>query len=132
MKPISVKIAMVAIILAISSLMNSLIGQDLEFSGVKKIDNQETVKFSIQGITSLETLSEVCEKIGKVKGIEVKSFDFRGTVASVLIQSKRHISVSEIREVLLSLGYDLTSLSVKPNNSSAYKSIRQKEKELIN
>lgn len=130
MKSLFAKTSLLALLLTIVSFGNSLFSQELEFSGVKRIENKEQVKFSILGINNLEELDLACRKLEKIKGLSVKSFDLRNNVASVLVESSKHISATEVRETLLSLGYDLTSISVKANNSSVYKSIRQKEKEL--
>lgn len=130
MKPLITKLTFVAVLLLFIAISNKAYSQDLEFTGVKKIENKEIVKFSILGIQEKEDLAIVCKKINKLKGISVKSYDLRNNIASVKLESDHHISASEIRQLLVSLGYDLTSISVKPNNSSEYRSIKQKEKEL--
>jgi hypothetical protein len=109
---------------------NSLNAQSLVFKGLKIIDGMETVKFSVQGVKTVEELSIITNQINQLKNVNVLSFDLRQNVASVMLNSKKHISPDSIREILLANNTDFSSICISTDNKELYGEILRKEKEL--
>jgi hypothetical protein len=117
-------------IVILFSLTNILNAQSLEFKGLKIEDGIETVKFSIQGVESVEELSIITKQINNLKNVHVLSFDVRQNIASVMLNSKKHISADAIREILLDNNTDFSSKSIATDNKELFKEVLLKEKEL--
>jgi hypothetical protein len=90
----------------------------------------ETVKFSVQGVKTVEELSIITNQINQLKNVNVLSFDLRQNVASVMLNSKKHISPDSIREILLANNTDFSSICISTDNKELYGEILRKEKEL--
>jgi hypothetical protein len=117
-------------IVILFSLTNILNAQSLEFKGLKIEDGIETVKFSIQGVETVEELSIITKQINNLKNVHVLSFDVRQNIASVMLNSKKHISADAIREILLDYNTDFSSKSIATDNKELFKEVLLKEKEL--
>lgn len=117
-------------IVILFSLTNILNAQSLEFKGLKIEDGIETVKFSIQGVETVEELSIITKQINNLKNVHVLSFDVRQNIASVMLNSKKHISADAIREILLDNNTDFSSKSIATDNKELFKEVLLKEKEL--
>ena len=79
---------------------NSLNAQSLVFKGLKIIDGMETVKFSVQGVKTVEELSIITNQINQLKNVNVLSFDLRQNVASVMLNSKKHMDQCVARRLV--------------------------------
>ena len=117
-------------IVILFSITNILNAQSLEFKGLKIEDGIETVKFSIQGVETVEELSIITKQINNLKNVHVLSFDVRQNIASVMLNSKKHISADAIREILLDNNTDFSSMSIATDNKGLFKEVLLKEKEL--
>ena len=117
-------------IVILFSLTNILNAQSLEFKGLKIEDGIETVKLSIQGVETVEELSIITKQINNLKNVHVLSFDVRQNIASVMLNSKKHISADAIREILLDYNTDFSSKSIATDNKELFKEVLLKEKEL--